>query len=50
MLIVGIAGGTGSGKIKVVRKVMEVFPNDEVIEIPRYSYYKDNSDIILEER
>ena len=50
MLIVGIAGGTGSGKTTVVRKVMEVFPNDEVIVIPQDSYYKDNRDITLEER
>jgi len=50
MLIVGIAGGTGSGKTTVVRKVMEVFPNDEVIVIPQDSYYRDNSDISLEER
>jgi uridine kinase len=50
MLIVGIAGGTGSGKTTVVKKVMEVFPNDEVIVIPQDSYYKDNADISLEER
>jgi uridine kinase len=50
MLIVGIAGGTGSGKTTVVNKVMEVFPNDEVIVIPQDSYYKDNSGITLEER
>jgi uridine kinase len=50
MLIVGIAGGTGSGKTTVVRKIVEVFPNDEVIVIPQDSYYRDNSDISLEER
>ena len=50
MLIVGIAGGTGSGKTTVVKKVMEVFPNDEVIVIPQDSYYKDNAGISLEER
>ena len=50
MLIVGIAGGTGSGKTTVVRKIMELFHNDEVIVIPQDSYYKDNSDISLEER
>jgi uridine kinase len=50
MLIVGIAGGTGSGKTTVVKKIMEVFPNDEVTVIPQDSYYKDNSDISLEER
>lgn len=50
MLIVGIAGGTGSGKTTVVKKVMEVFSNDEVIVITLDSYYRDNSDISLEER
>ena len=50
MLIVGIAGGTGSGKTTVVRKIIEVFPNDEVIVLPQDAYYKDNSQISLEER
>ncbi|MCU0362334.1 MAG: uridine kinase [Bacteroidales bacterium] len=50
MLTVGIAGGTGSGKTTVVNKVMEVFPNNEVIVIPQDSYYRDNSGIPLEER
>jgi uridine kinase len=50
MLIVGIAGGTGSGKTTVVNKLLEVFPNGEVIVIPQDAYYKDNSHITLEER
>jgi uridine kinase len=50
MLIVGIAGGTGSGKTTVVNKVMNVFPNGEVIVIPQDAYYKDNKQIPLEER
>lgn len=50
MLIVGIAGGTGSGKTTVVRKIMEVFPNEELNIMPQDSYYRDNSDISLEER
>jgi uridine kinase len=50
MLIVGIAGGTGSGKTTVVKKVMERFPNEEVIVIPQDAYYKDNGHISLEER
>ena len=33
MLIVGIAGGTGSGKTTVVSKISEVFANGEVIVI-----------------
>lgn len=50
MLIVGIAGGTGSGKTTVVKKIKQVFPNEEVVVIPQDSYYKDNKGIPLEER
>lgn len=50
MLIVGIAGGTGSGKTTVVKKVIERFPNDEVVVIPQDAYYRDNGHIPLEER
>lgn len=50
MLIVGIAGGTGSGKTTVVEKVTEFFPNGEVLVIPQDAYYRDNSSIPLEER
>jgi uridine kinase len=50
MLIVGIAGGTGSGKTTVVQKIMDVLPSGEVVVIPQDSYYKDNSHIPLEER
>jgi len=50
MLIVGIAGGTGSGKTTVVRKVMEKLPDEDVIVIPQDAYYKDNGQISLEER
>ena len=50
MLIVGIAGGTGSGKTTVVNKLMDVFPNGEIIVIPQDAYYKDSGNIPLEER
>jgi uridine kinase len=50
MLIVGIAGGTGSGKTSVVKKVLESLPEDEVIVIPQDSYYRDNSNISFESR
>lgn len=50
MLIVGIAGGTGSGKTTVVKKVLDALPKNEVIVIPQDSYYRDNSHISLEER
>jgi uridine kinase len=50
MLIVGIAGGTGSGKTTVVNKVIDVFHKDQVIVLPQDAYYKDNSHISLAER
>lgn len=50
MLIVGIAGGTGSGKTTVTRKVIELLGDEKVIMIPQDSYYKDNRHLPLEER
>lgn len=50
MLIVGIAGGTGSGKTTVVRKIMEAFPDGQVVVLPQDAYYRDNSGIPPEER
>ena len=50
MLIVGIAGGTGSGKTTVVKKVMERLHNKDVIVVPQDAYYMDNGHIPLEER
>ncbi len=50
MLIVGIAGGTGSGKTTVVRKITERLPEGEVVVISQDAYYKDNSHLPLEVR
>ena len=50
MLIIGIAGGTGSGKTTVVRKIIQSLPEGEVTVIPQDSYYRDNSNLPLEER
>lgn len=50
MFIIGIAGGTGSGKTTVVRKLLERLPKDEVVVLPQDSYYKDSSHIPVEER
>lgn len=50
MLVIGIAGGTGSGKTTVVRKIIESLPKGEVTVIPQDCYYKDNAHIPLEER
>ncbi len=50
MLIIGIAGGTGSGKTTVVKKITKLLKNSQVVVIPQDSYYKDNSHLPLEER
>jgi uridine kinase len=50
MLVIGIAGGTGSGKTTVVRKIIDRLPADEVVVLPQDSYYRDSSHIPLEER
>lgn len=50
MIIIGIAGGTGSGKTTVVRKIMERLPKGEVGIISQDSYYNDSSHIPAEER
>lgn len=50
MLIIGIAGGTGSGKTTVVRRIIDSLPKDEVAVMPQDCYYNDNRHIPLEER
>lgn len=50
MLIIGICGGTGSGKTTVVNKILDILPADHVAILSQDSYYKDNSNISLEER
>jgi len=47
---IGIAGGTGSGKTTVVKKILERIPEDRVALVPQDSYYRDNSHMPLEER
>lgn len=50
MIIIGIAGGTGSGKTTVVKKIIESLPAGEVSVLPQDSYYKDSSHIPPEDR
>lgn len=49
MLIIGIAGGSGSGKTTVVKAITEKL-RERVVVIPQDSYYKDSSHLPLEER
>jgi len=50
MLVIGIAGGTGSGKTTVVRKIQEQFLRGEVSVLSHDSYYFDSGHLSLEER
>lgn len=50
MIIIGIAGGTGSGKTTVVSKIANSLSNEDVAVIPQDSYYKDSSHILPSER
>ncbi|MGV6829531.1 MAG: uridine kinase [Flavobacteriales bacterium] len=50
MLIIGIAGGTGSGKTTVVQQIIDDLPENEVCVISQDSYYKDTSHLSFEER
>src|SRR6056297_1175350 len=50
MLIIGIAGGTGSGKTTVVNQIIEELKNEEVDVISQDSYYQDTSHLSYEQR
>ncbi len=50
MLIIGIAGGSGSGKTTVVKKIIKNLPKDSVSVISQDSYYKDNGHKSEEEK
>jgi len=50
MLIIGIAGGTGSGKTTVVQQIVEELPSNEVCIISQDSYYRDTSEMTYDER
>ena len=48
--IIGIAGGTGSGKTSVVKKIVEALPPHHVAVVPLDSYYNDTTSMTEEER
>jgi uridine kinase len=50
MMIIGIAGGSGSGKSTVVNQVIKRLPKNSVSVIPQDAYYKDNGHKSAEER
>ena len=50
MLVIGIAGGSGSGKTTVVKAITQQLNAKSVVVIPQDSYYKDSSDLSDEEK
>ena len=49
-IIIGVAGGSGSGKTTVVRKIVEVLGDDQVSVLEHDRYYRDHPELRLEER
>ena len=48
--VIGVAGGTGSGKSTLVKKLQEAFAGDDVATLCHDYYYKSHSDLTYEER
>lgn len=49
-ILIGITGGTGSGKSTITREICSKFDESCIAVIEQDSYYKDQSDIPFEER
>lgn len=50
MLVIGIAGGSGSGKTSVVKKIIQSIPKEQVSVLSQDAYYKDNGSLSQEEK
>ena len=49
-VVIGVAGGSGSGKTTVVRRIVESLGTDDVTVLEHDRYYRDRNDLRLEER
>ena len=49
-LVIGVAGGSGSGKTTVVRRIIESLGDEQVTVLEHDRYYRDRNDLRLEER
>jgi len=49
-VVIGVAGGSGSGKTTVVRRIVESVGDDQVTVLEHDRYYRDRSDLRLEDR
>ena len=50
VVVIGVAGGTGSGKSTLVKRLQEAFKNDDVATICHDFYYKARPELTYEER
>ena len=49
-VVIGVAGGSGSGKTTVVARIVDSLGDDHVIVLEHDRYYRDRNDLRLEER
>lgn len=49
-IVIGVAGGSGSGKTSVTKSIYEHFQNQSILIIEQDYYYKDQSELPFEER
>jgi uridine kinase len=49
-VVIGVAGGSGSGKTTVVRRIVDALGDEAVTLLEHDSYYRDHSELRLEER
>lgn len=49
-IVIGVSGGTGSGKSTVAKAIFESLPSENILIIEQDAYYRDQSDLTLEER
>jgi uridine kinase len=49
-VVIGVAGGSGSGKTTVVRRIVDSLGTDQVTVLDHDRYYRDRNDLRLEER
>ena len=48
--VIGVAGGTGSGKSTLVKRLQEAFKEEEVVTLCHDYYYKAHPELTYEER
>mgnify|MGYP003588540230 FL=1 len=49
-IIIGVTGGSGSGKTSISRAILDHFPNHSIMMLEHDSYYKNQDHLVFEER